>query len=175
MEKIKVNLSNEEIRIMNKYQFKKLIRRKCKESAYEYLMNKRGKKGQHISYTSIRMSEYLLPNENLSIEDQRKVFEIRNNMMNIPSNFISEKDNTNICVCGKTENMTHIYNCEKLNKNKPRERYEQIFENNLNKMKYILTRFGENMKQREQLIENLKSSQEILKCDPLQFCSYGNY
>ena len=48
-----------------------------------------------------------------------------------------------------------------------------IFENNLNKMEYILKRFEENMKQREKLMENKDISHEILNCDPLQFCSYG--
>ena len=69
---------------MTKYKFKNLVRKKCKESVYKYLMNKRGKKGEQISYLSIRMSEYLLPNEKMSIEDQRKNFEIRNNMIDIP-------------------------------------------------------------------------------------------
>ena len=80
MEKIKLNLSNEQIRNMTKYEFKNLVRKKCKESAYQYLMNKRGKKGEQIIYSSIRMSEYLLPNEKMSIEDQRKKFEIRNKL-----------------------------------------------------------------------------------------------
>ena len=95
------------------------------------------------------MSEYLLPNKELSIEQQRNIFEIRNNMTNIPSNFTSEKDNANTCICGKLENMKHIYYCEKLNKEIPTEKYDQIFGNNLNKMKYIVNRFRENMKQRE--------------------------
>ena len=110
MEKIKLNLSNEQIRNMSKYRFKNLVRKKCKESAYQYLMNKRGKKGEQIIYSSIRMSEYLLPNEKMSIEDQRKIFEIRNNMIDIPANFTSEKENKARCICGEKENTTHIYN-----------------------------------------------------------------
>ena len=65
--------------------------------------------------------------------------------------------------------MNHIYYCEKLNKEKTTEKYDQIFGNNLNKMKYIVNRLRENMKQREKIEE----SQEILKCDPLQYCSNG--
>ena len=158
---------------MTKYRFENLVRKKCKESAYQYLMNKRGKKGEQISYSSIRMSEYLLPNEKMSIEDKRTIFEIRNNMTDIPSNFTSEKENKSQCICGEKENMMHIYNCKILNKERPKEIFDKIFENNLNKMEYILNRFKGNMKQREKLKENKDISHEILNCDPLQFCSYG--
>ena len=143
-----------------------LIRNKCKVRAYEYLMNRRGKKGQNIQYKEIRMSEYLLPNEHLSIEDQQNIFEIRNNMINIPSNFMSEKENTTTCICKEKENMKHIYNCKYLNKNEPREKYEKIYEDNVEKMKNVLERFNENMKKREILLER-GSSHEILVCDPL--------
>ena len=119
------------------------------------------------------MSEYLLPNEKMSIEDKRKIFEIRNNKIDFPSNFTSEKENKALCICGEKENMMHIYNCKILNKERPKEIFDKIFENNLNKMEYILNRFKGNMKQRENLKENKDISHEILTCDPLQFCSYG--
>ena len=138
---------------MPKKVFMDLIRKKCKIRAYEYLMSKRGKKGQNIHYTSIRMSEYLFPNEQLSIEDQRNVFDMRNNMTNIPSNFKSEKENTTTCICGEKENMIHIYNCEKLNTEKPREKYENIFGDNVKMIKYVLQRFSENLKEREKYLK----------------------
>ena len=119
------------------------------------------------------MSEYLLPNEKMSIEDQRKIFEIRNNMIDIPANFTSEKENKARCICGEKENTTHIYNCKYLNKEKPTEKFDKIFENNLNKMEYILKRFRQNMKQREKILEDKETSHEILYCDPLQDCSNG--
>ena len=99
LKEIRIYLSDLEVRNMMKKMFIDLVRNKCKIRAYEYLINKRGKKGQNIHYKDIRMSEYILPNERLSIEDQQKIFEIRNNMTNIPSNFMSEKENTKICIC----------------------------------------------------------------------------
>ena len=60
----------------------------------------------------VKMVEYLMPNfENLSIEDKRKIFEIRNQMLPIPANFplvIEEKR----CWCGEIENTKHIYLCK---------------------------------------------------------------
>ena len=83
------------------------------------------------------MSEYLLPNDELDIKQQREIFAIRNEMTNIKSNYVSEKDNTTICICGEKENLTHIYNCRKLNKNFPEVKYEKIYGENLKEHKYI--------------------------------------
>ena len=47
-------------------------------------------KGKEIKYPEIKMSEYLLPNDELSIDEQRNIFEIRNRMSNIPANYSSQ-------------------------------------------------------------------------------------
>ena len=107
-------------------------------------------------------------NEHLSTEDQRNVFDMRNNMTNIPLNFKSEKENTTTCICGEKENMIHIYNCEKLNTEKPREKYENIFGNNVKKIRYVLQRFNENLKEREKFLKE-ETFQEIQICDPLHY------
>lgn len=178
MKDLNVNLSNEEIRKMSKNVFKNLIRKKCKEKGFEYLMKRRGKKGQNIKYSCLKMSEYLLPNQEFSIENQRNIFEIRNNMTNIASNFTSEEKNESVCICGERDNMKHIFICEQLNKEQPTEEYEQIYGENLIKMKYVLNRFNENLNQREKLekIERIdkQNHQEILVCDPQQFVVMDN-
>ena len=119
------------------------------------------------------MSEYLLPNEELSIEKQRNIFKIRNNMTNIKSNFCSEKENTVKCVCGKKENMEHIYSCQQLNRKEPEVKYEKINGDNLKELRYIEERIKENLNEKEK-IEKLHV---ILKCDPLRSvrmdCSNG--
>ena len=126
LQDLKINLSNDEIRNMTRATYNNLIRKRCKENAFEYLTNKRGKKGKNIKYKSLQMSEYLLPNEELSIEQQRNIFEIRNNMTNIKSNFCSENENIEKCVCGKKENMEHLYSCKELNDKEPEVKYEKI-------------------------------------------------
>ena len=40
-------------------------------------MKKKGKKGKEINYPEIQMSEYLLPNDELSVDEQRNIFEIK--------------------------------------------------------------------------------------------------
>ena len=61
-----------------------------------------------ISYQELKMSEYLLPNDQLSIDDQRNIFVMRNKMSDISSNFTSEEKNTFICCCGTKEEMESI-------------------------------------------------------------------
>ena len=99
-------------------------------------------------------------------------------MTNIESNFTSEEKNESVCICGERDNMKHIFICEQLNKEQPTEEYEQIYGENLIKMKYVLNRFNENLNQREKLekIERIdkQNHQEILVCDPQQFVVMDN-
>ena len=169
LQDLNINLSNEEIRNMSKSTYIKLIRNKCRESAFRYLTNKRGKKGKDIEYRSLKMSEYLLPNKELSVEQQRNIFEIRNNMTNIKSNFCSEKDNIAKCICGEIETVTHIYYCEQLNRKEPDVKYQNINGENLKELKYIQERLKENLNEKE----NKENSHEILCCDPLQSVQIG--
>ena len=98
---------------MTKYKFTKLLKEKIHVSAFEYLTEKQGIKGQEIRYTCMEMSEYLLPTtKKLSISEKRKMFAIRNKMIDIPSNFSSSSEKIE-CLCGEIENMEHVYKCEK--------------------------------------------------------------
>ena len=90
-----------------------MIKTKISEISLKYLLNKRCSKGKEIKYESLEMADYLKPfNQNLTVEEKRKVFSIRNRMIEIGNNFgRSEK-----CImCGKNEDMNHIYHCEYLN------------------------------------------------------------
>ena len=69
-----------------------MIRKKCIELGFNYLMNKRGSKGKEIEYDKIGMAQYLQPNNQLEVKEQRKIFEIRNRMTNIPNNFSRKRD-----------------------------------------------------------------------------------
>ena len=164
-----VNMSLREIKEMSQNKYTHLIRTKCEETAYGYLMKKRGKKGMQIIYQEIKMSEYLLSNEQLSIDDQRNIFAVRNKMTDIPSNFLSEKNNTTKCCCGTKEEMEHVYYCDYLSKEKTEVRYEEVYGENVNEIKLILRRFERNLDERNKHLNKKESKigQEILDCDPL--------
>ena len=168
LEDLDIQLSFSEIKNMSLSKYTSLVKRKCEESAYTYLMKKRGKKGKEINYPAIQMSDYLLPNDELSIEEQRQIFEMRNKMSNIPSNYSSENKNSSKCVCNEKEDMEHIYYCSYLNKEMTNVNYEEVYGENISEMKIILQRFEQNMENRENYTnaKEDKIDHEILVCDP---------
>ena len=123
-------------------------------------MKKRGTKGKEIEYRKIEMSQYLLPNSQLEIQDQKKIFEIRNRMTNISGNYPKQSQNEMKCICGQQETMKHIYYCKKLNNIEPKVKYEKIYEGNTKIMKLIQNRFEQNMNRRNE------HHHVILNCDP---------
>ena len=75
---LEIKISLEEIKILTKTKFAKLLKEAIRPKALAYLVKKQGKKGQEITYSELKMAEYLMPNlENISIEDRRTIFEIR--------------------------------------------------------------------------------------------------
>ena len=55
-------------------EYRNLIRKKCIELGFNYLMNKRGSKGKEIEYDKIGMAQYLQPNNQLEVKEKRKIF-----------------------------------------------------------------------------------------------------
>ena len=110
-------------------------------------------------------------NENLSIEDKRKIFEIRNEMVFIPANF-SSSEKIEKCICGEKEDMRHIYSCKYLNNNK-----EEILTEDVKLQSKVHKRFEYNMKQREKLrdMNNHESNSHAILRDPLSsLLEYSN-
>ena len=159
------NLSFKQIKEMSELKYTKLVKEKCKESAYIYLMKKRGVKGQEISYQKLEMADYLLPNNEFTIEEQRTLFEVRNKMFDIPSNFCARERNESKCPCGATENMEHVYYCKYLNKKIPETSFDKVYNGNIFEQRQVLTNFEENIEVRRK-IKN-KEFPQAIRCDPL--------
>ena len=123
-----------------------------------------------IDYSNIEMSEYLMPNNPLTIENKRTLFSIRNKMVKIESNFSSRQNNFSKCACMETEDMKHIYICKYLNESEIETEYEKLFSGTTSELRSILKRFEENLSVREKN-ENMKkegiSDHEIQNMDPL--------
>ena len=97
-----------------------------------------------------------MPNEeNLTIEDKHYIFAIRNRMIQIPTNFPSkyENKNENCLICGKKEIMEHLYSCKWDQKNNE-TKYENIFGNNVKKMKKVYNQFRQKYENREKHINH---------------------
>ena len=162
-------MSVEEIKVMPTFTFKKMITQKCEESAFKYLMSRRGSKGREINYSKLKMADYMYPNDHLTITEQRSIFAIRNRMVaEVPANFCSNENNRHRCICKEKEDLQHIYNCKILNKDELKIEFEEIFNENLAKQKMIMKRFEENMKTRN---ENNNPTNE--PCDPVDPLSFN--
>ena len=169
---LNINLTIQEIKDMSITYYTRLVRNKCRETAYSYLMQKRGKKGSEMEYKEIQMADYLLPNDHILIEEQRSIFAMRNMMTDIPSNFISEKNNISVCICKEKEEMKHLYICKYLSEKEPEITYEKLYSDNVKNLKLILKHFNQNMKNRENILKNEidelnRSNPPIPDCDRL--------
>ena len=149
-----------EIKEMKETEYRCLLKEKIQKTALEYLKQKRKNKGTEISYETLHMADYLLPNSSgLKIGEKQEIFAIRNRMTNIPANFKS-KMGTNKCVCGHTEQMAHIYECKYLNNNKITINYENIYRDNVENVKIVFKRFRRNMQNREKILIKKRKSHE---------------
>ena len=109
---LKIDRSLEDIRLSTKKQFSKTLKISIQRCAFEYLISKRGSKGQDIEYSELRMAEYLQPGyENITIDEQVNIFKIRNRMIDMPCNFhlVIEKKTY---LCEQDLNMKYLYICE---------------------------------------------------------------
>ena len=153
LEELKIKLKFEDIKMMTKENFLKVIKEKLSENALKYLLNKRGSKGKEIFYKNLEMAEYLMPhNDMINIEEKRKLFSIRNRMIRIGNNF----GNVEICEkCKTEENMKHIYDCTYTIKEENKLAFEKIFTGNLNQQIEVFRSFMQQMNRRENRKTNI--------------------
>ena len=173
LNEMKIELSFQEIKAMSKESFTKMIKCKIPEIALKYLLEKRGSKGKEIVYKKLEMAEYLMPYETrLKIEDKRKLFSLRNRMIDIGNNF----GKTEKCSkCKTKEDMEHIFYCEYWSKQENDIPYEKVYNGNLNEQIDILRIFEKKFEKRNE--ERLKSKNPSCDpncCDPLFFVQYRN-
>ena len=104
---------------------KNLVKKNIEIVAFRELIEKqkRGQKGRHINYERLEMSDYLLPECQISVEDKKELFLIRSEMNELPCNF----GNPTLCElgCSQVLNSEHINSCPKLNQ-KEALKYENI-------------------------------------------------
>jgi hypothetical protein len=94
-----------EIRKMKKDKF-------SRKNTLIYIKNMQKSKWSKIVYKNIELADYLQP-----LEKEKKLFAVRNRMVQIPNNF-PKSENKAICFCGKVFN-------EKMN---PSKKYENIYD-----------------------------------------------
>ena len=143
IEKYDLKLSLSEIFKTKPSIFKNLVKKHIKIVAFRELVEKqkRGQKGRQINYERLEMSDYLLPECQISVEDKKELFLIRSEMNELPCNF----GNPTLCElgCSQVLNSEHINSCPKLNK-KEALQYENILNGTMNQKVLVLKKIQEN-------------------------------
>ena len=157
--------SLEEIKLMSKHAFTKMLKENGRKNAFQYLISKKGSKGKENNESELSMAEYLLPsNTALTISERQQMFAVKNRMVEIPANFPNPKIE-NICICGEKEDMKHIYQCETINDGEqPDLKYEKIFEGNICEQIEVFRKFERNFENRKNLNEIKK--EDLIPRDP---------
>ena len=102
---------------MSRIQLRKLTKIRCEESAFSDLILKKekGSKGRKLKHgAKLKMSDYLCPNDQLTVDDKLLIFLIRSQSNPLPAN----RGDPQQCSrgCGNIKDNGHIIQCSILNK-----------------------------------------------------------
>ena len=103
-------------------------------------------KGKEIKYDYLRCQNYLLPNNNLTFDQQIKIFSFRIRMNSLKYNF-KGKHIIELCLCN-TEILVnqHLYECEILNEGRKNNTpYNKLFNGTLMEQYNIVNTLEFNM------------------------------
>ena len=158
MKFIRIYMTDEELKMCSKWKVKRLVNQQINVIALEYLLQKRKSKGKECVYNKIRMAEYLLPNsENITVKEKRQIFEIRNRMTNIPSNF-KNQDSDCKCQfgCDEYETQAHVYECLKIHdeEGQGKTEYMNIFEGTVQQQYTVMQIFMRRLEKRNNYIHS---------------------
>jgi hypothetical protein len=145
MEDMHIIMKIEDIKNMSRREFRNLTKLRCEEAAFSDLISKRnkGSKGRYLSYEAkLEMSDYLCPNNQLTVDDQRLIFQIRNQSNPLPAN----RGDPQPCFrgCGEIQDNCHIVECSLLDKEERRD-YNLIINGTFNEMKNNLEQWKKNL------------------------------
>ena len=132
----------------------KIVKEKCTKTAFQYLKHKqeKGSKGSGIKYTCLSMADYLCPEADISLKDQRELFSIRCRTNSLGANRgIVENCET---MCGEILTNSHIFECTILNPTKSDQSYDKILNGYILEKKKHLKIWRENMDKRNTFLRN---------------------
>ena len=83
-----ISESLDEIKRMTRNKFRNILNKRISNIALKYLLDKQGQKGSEVEHLSIRMADYLSPNNTgLTIAEKQDMFSVLNRMVKISYNF----------------------------------------------------------------------------------------
>ena len=157
LEEAKINLNFEEISKLKKKTFLKLAKIKIKMRTLEYLNNIKvsHSKMDDLAYDKLEMKPYF-KSQNLYVKEVRNIFKFRTRMSDVKINFSSQYENLNCSLgCDEIESQEHIINCDKIgsNLNNNEVVYQDIFSNDIQKLKNIAKKLSSALEAKNKIIE----------------------
>ena len=73
LEYIDLKISFEQIASLSKHQFRNILKKNIKIASLKYLLSQQKSKGNDINYITLKMSEYLLPHDGLTSNQQIQI------------------------------------------------------------------------------------------------------
>ena len=157
LDEFQITLGHESIKMMSRQDFKRLTKDKSEEKAFYELIHKKekGSKGSTLKYgQKLQMADYLCPNNQLTVDEQVQIFQIRSHTNPLPSN----RGQVVPCPtgCGETLNNSHILQCVVLNQEEQAS-IEKLINGDIYEMKKTLITWNQNI----QKIEEITSQDSI--------------
>ena len=131
-----LSLTFEEIESMKKSDYELLISNYINKKAVLNLKKKIKSKGKEIIYGDLKAQNYLLPNNILTLEEQREIFRYRTRMNKLKCNFSNKY--IDFCQCKSALNNEHLYKCNVLNSEVKKYEYNSLFNGTIKEQKYIV-------------------------------------
>ena len=145
IEELDISMDFESIKNTSKITFKKLVKEKVRLTAFNYLIEiqKSHSKAKNVTYSELKMQEYLTPKNSMTIKEKCFIFAARTRMIDIYGNFKQGKTNILCRKClSEVEEQIHLLDCPALNDNSIMNArylpvYEDIFGDNMAKIEII--------------------------------------
>ena len=130
--------------------FNKTVETKVRKAALQYLQLKIKSKGKEIPYkNNLKFQEYLLPNNILSLQEQRAIFSFRTRMNHLKYNY-SSTNTLEHCKYGSEMTNIHLYEYKMLDNSERTVDYSKMFNGRLCEMKYLINILLRNLNQHDQ-------------------------
>ena len=154
IEELDLKLTIDDIQIMPKSTFKRLVNLKTKENALNYLneLKSAHTKVMDIVHNELEMQTYLSPNIcEMTVDDAKYIFLLRSRMVDVKANYKGKYFDYLCTECGKEEEtQQHVLECSKLiGKNEMLTyipNYYDIFSKEVEEQLYVTRILRENMR-----------------------------
>ena len=157
LREIQIDLSFEEIKLLKKQEFKKIIKQKIETNAKKKLEEKKSNhsKVMNLKHGYFGIQKYLKQSKmQISVEERQLIFKLRSRVTNVRMNYKGMYEEWSCQVCHEeNETQEHILQeCKIMNKNDLEKiEYEKINHGHVEEMLKIARKFKRNLQIRDKL------------------------